>query len=81
MGQRVAVTLPSYEGECTAYLSFWYKNVGDTVEAGEDLLEYETDKAAVTMAAPVSGRVAEILVSEDEAVQPEMLVAYIEAED
>lgn len=81
MSQRVAITLPGCEGECTAYLSFWHKKVGDAVEAGEDLLEYETDKAAVTMEAPVSGRLAEILVDEDEAVHPEMLVAYIETED
>jgi 2-oxoglutarate dehydrogenase E2 component (dihydrolipoamide succinyltransferase) len=81
MGQRVPITLPGYEGECSAYLSFWHKDVGDAVEAGEDLLEYETDKAAVTLEAPVSGTVVEILVDEDEPVQPEMLVAYIETED
>jgi 2-oxoglutarate dehydrogenase E2 component (dihydrolipoamide succinyltransferase) len=81
MGQRVPIILPGYEGKCSAYLSFWYKDVGDAVEVGEDLLEYETDKAAITMEAPVSGTVVEILVNEDEAVQPEMLVAYMEAED
>jgi pyruvate/2-oxoglutarate dehydrogenase complex dihydrolipoamide acyltransferase (E2) component len=38
--------------------------VGDTVEAGQALLEVATDKANMEMEAPAAGTVAEILVEE-----------------
>lgn len=38
--------------------------VGDAVQAGQALLEVETDKANMELEAPVAGTVAEILVEE-----------------
>ena len=43
----------------------WLKNVGDTVTAGEPLLEVETEKSVVEIEAAASGRLAEILVQAD----------------
>ncbi len=66
----MAVTTPSLvdvlapvEQEGTkAAVQAWLKQVGDRVEAGEPLLELETDKVAMEVTAPVSGVLAEIVV-------------------
>ncbi|GHA99969.1 dihydrolipoyllysine-residue succinyltransferase component of 2-oxoglutarate dehydrogenase complex [Algimonas arctica] len=42
----------------------WMKQVGDTVEKDEPLVELETDKAAQELVAPSSGVLTEILVAE-----------------
>ena len=47
----------------------WRKRVGDRVEAGEPLVEIETDKATEEVEAPVSGTIADILVVEGEEVK------------
>lgn len=38
----------------------WYVQVGDIVEEDQDLVEVETDKAAVTIPSPVSGKVVSL---------------------
>jgi pyruvate/2-oxoglutarate dehydrogenase complex dihydrolipoamide acyltransferase (E2) component len=59
-------------------LSYWYVSVGQAVKTGEDLLDYETDKAVVTLEAPVDGILAEVLVAEDQEIHPSMLLGVIE---
>ena len=44
----------------------WLKQVGDTVEADEPLLEVSTDKVDTEIPSPVAGTVLEIKVAEDE---------------
>jgi len=44
----------------------WLKQVGDTVEADEPLLEVSTDKVDTEIPSPVSGTLLEIKVQEDE---------------
>ena len=51
------------ESITTGILSAWHKQNGEQVEAGENLYELETDKAAIDVPAPESG-VLEILVQE-----------------
>jgi pyruvate dehydrogenase E2 component (dihydrolipoamide acetyltransferase) len=46
----------------------WLKQVGDSVEVDEPLLEVSTDKVDTEIPSPVAGVVQEILVSEDETV-------------
>jgi pyruvate/2-oxoglutarate dehydrogenase complex dihydrolipoamide acyltransferase (E2) component len=46
----------------------WLKNVGDTVESDESLLEISTDKVDTEVPSPGSGTVLEILVQEGETV-------------
>jgi 2-oxoglutarate dehydrogenase E2 component (dihydrolipoamide succinyltransferase) len=46
----------------------WLKQVGDTVEADEPLLEVSTDKVDTEIPSPVSGVLVEIKVAEDETV-------------
>ncbi len=55
----------------------WLRNVGDTVQADEPLLEISTDKVDTEVPSPGSGVVQEILVQEGETVPVGTLVARI----
>ena len=44
-------------------------NVGDTISKGQDLLEFETDKASLPVPSPVDGVVKEILINAGDEVQ------------
>ena len=58
----------------------WAKQVGDTVEADETLLEISTDKVDTEVPSPASGVVSEILVQEGETVAVGTLLARIGGE-
>ena len=47
----------------------WLKDVGDTVEVDEPLLEVSTDKVDTEIPSPVAGTLLSITVGEDETVQ------------
>ncbi|KAI9567461.1 hypothetical protein HD554DRAFT_2107359 [Boletus coccyginus] len=49
-------------------LRSWAKQVGDTVEADEEVATIETDKIDVTVNAPVSGTIVELLAKEEDTV-------------
>jgi 2-oxoglutarate dehydrogenase E2 component (dihydrolipoamide succinyltransferase) len=55
----------------------WSKNVGDTIEADETLLEISTDKVDTEVPSPASGVVSEILVQEGETVEVGTVLARI----
>ena len=57
----------------------WLKRVGEPVDADEPLLELETDKVTVEIAAPISGVLREIAKREQEPVTPSELLGRIEA--
>jgi 2-oxoglutarate dehydrogenase E2 component (dihydrolipoamide succinyltransferase) len=50
------------ESVVEATIAKWLKNEGDAVKADEPLVELETDKVAVEVPAPVSGKLEKILV-------------------
>jgi pyruvate/2-oxoglutarate dehydrogenase complex dihydrolipoamide acyltransferase (E2) component len=56
----------------------WLKRVGDRVEAGEPLVEIETDKASEEVEAPVSGTIADILAEAGDEVNVDTVLAIIE---
>ncbi len=58
----------------------WSKQVGDTVEADETLLEISTDKVDTEVPSPASGIVSEILVQEGETVEVGTVLARIGGE-
>src|SRR6478609_6187521 len=58
----------------------WAKQVGETVEADETLLEISTDKVDTEVPSPASGVVSEILVQEGETVEVGTLLARIGGE-
>ena len=64
------------EGTVTA----WLKQVGDTVEADEPIVEVATDKVDSEVPAPSSGKLLEILVQEDETVAVGTPIAVIGAD-
>ena len=55
----------------------WLKNVGDTVELDEPLLEVSTDKVDTEVPSPIAGVLEKIVVEEDETVEVGAVVAYI----
>ena len=57
----------------------WLKNVGDTVAAGEPLLEVETEKSVVEIEAAAAGRLTQILVEADGRAAVGDQVAWIES--
>jgi len=55
----------------------WLKNVGDTVEVDEPLLEISTDKVDTEIPSPYAGVLEQILVQEDETVEVGAALAVI----
>ncbi|HJQ89868.1 MAG TPA: biotin/lipoyl-containing protein, partial [Propionibacteriaceae bacterium] len=65
-----SVTLPALgESVTEGTVSRWLKQVGDTVEADEPLLEVSTDKVDTEIPSPTSGVLLEIKAQEDETVE------------
>ena len=52
-----------------ATVAFWFSKEGDSIDAGDDLVEIETDNASVRIEAPVSGVLVEILAEEGASVR------------
>jgi 2-oxoglutarate dehydrogenase E2 component (dihydrolipoamide succinyltransferase) len=80
-GTAVDVVMPQMgvsvsEGTVTK----WSKQVGDTIEADETLLEISTDKVDTEVPSPASGVVSEILVQEGETVNVGTVLARIGGE-
>ena len=61
-----------------ATIAEWRKQEGDAVDAGETILEIETDKVTEEVEAPVSGRLSEIVAVEGDEVKVGGLLAVIE---
>ncbi len=75
----VEVRAPEFDdSECKGQLLFWYKAQGDQVERGESLCEVETAKAVLTIPAPASGALHQILVPEGSEVTSFMTLALIQ---
>ena len=72
------ITLPSLaEGVNNASVTYWHKNIGETVKEGEDLVELVTDKATFNMPSPISGVLREILVNEGDRATVGQVIARI----
>jgi len=67
MSERV--TMPALgESVTEGTVTRWLKNVGDTIEVDEPLLEVSTDKVDTEIPSPVAGVLQEILANEDDTV-------------
>jgi pyruvate dehydrogenase E2 component (dihydrolipoamide acetyltransferase) len=63
------VTMPALgESVTEGTVTRWLKNVGDTIEVDEPLLEVSTDKVDTEIPSPVAGVLQEILANEDDTV-------------
>ena len=58
----------------------WVKNVGDTVEVDDTILEIATDKVDSEVPSPVSGQITEIRFKEDDVVEIGETIAIIATE-
>ena len=78
--QVLEIRAPAEQTEGTrSQVLRWLKAVGDRVALNEPLIELETDKVTVEVAAPGSGVLQEILKQEQEAVDPGDLLGRIDA--
>jgi 2-oxoglutarate dehydrogenase E2 component (dihydrolipoamide succinyltransferase) len=68
---------PLGESVTEATVASWLKHEGDVVEAGEPLVELETDKVNVDVAAERSGVLTSILRAPGETVQPGDILATV----
>jgi 2-oxoglutarate dehydrogenase E2 component (dihydrolipoamide succinyltransferase) len=77
-----SVTLPALgESVTEGTITRWLKQVGDSVETDEPLLEVSTDKVDTEIPSPTSGTLLEIKVGEDETVEVGAELAVIGSED
>jgi 2-oxoglutarate dehydrogenase E2 component (dihydrolipoamide succinyltransferase) len=76
--QSVEIRVPAGQEEGTrSQVLRWLKSVGETVAEHEPLIELETDKVTVEVAAPGAGVLTEILKQEQEEVAPGELLGRI----
>ncbi len=76
--QGTEVTMPAMgESVTEGTVTRWLKQVGDSVEVDEPLLEISTDKVDTEMPSPVGGTLLQILAQEDETVEVGAPVAII----
>ena len=73
-----SVTMPALgESVTEGTVTTWLKQVGDTVELDEPIVEVSTDKVDSEVPSPVTGVLLEILVPEDETVEVGTEIARI----
>ncbi|MBM7825529.1 2-oxoglutarate dehydrogenase E2 component (dihydrolipoamide succinyltransferase) [Arcanobacterium pluranimalium] len=80
----VEVKMPALgESVTEGTVTTWLKEVGDTVEEDEPILEVSTDKVDTEVPAPAAGVITKIIVNEDETVEVGTVLAIIggESED
>src|ERR687885_1572890 len=76
MSERV--TMPALgESVTEGTVTRWLKQVGDTVEVDEPLLEVSTDKVDTEIPSPVAGTVLELRAGEDDTVEVGAALAVI----
>ena len=73
------IVAPAEQEGTKSVLKTWLKKVGDSVRANDPLLELETDKVAVEIAAEADGVLSEILVEEGADVEPGVVLGRIGA--
>jgi pyruvate/2-oxoglutarate dehydrogenase complex dihydrolipoamide acyltransferase (E2) component len=76
----IEIVMPQFgetvEEEIT--ISKWLKKIGDSIEAGEVLLEVETDKATLSVEAADTGKLLRIVKDAGEVVKPGNVIGYLE---
>jgi len=78
---RIEIPMPQMgESIAEGTVSKWLKQVGDTVERDEPILEISTDKVDAEIPAPSAGILVEVVVEEGETVEVGTVVALIDPE-
>src|SRR6266545_1148749 len=82
MSATLDIRAPAEQTEGTrSQVLRWLKTVGDSVAEHEPLIEIETDKVTVEVAAPASGVLREIVKAEQQEIAPGDVLGRIEAAD
>ena len=77
-GDATDVEMPELgESVTEGTITTWLKNVGDTVEVDEPLLEVSTDKVDTEIPSPVAGTLLEVLYDEDDTVDVGEVIARV----
>ena len=80
MSGSIEIRAPAEQTEGTrSQLLRWLKREGESVEENEPLIEIETDKVTVEIAAPATGVLREILKHEQEEIAPGELLGRLES--
>jgi 2-oxoglutarate dehydrogenase E2 component (dihydrolipoamide succinyltransferase) len=75
----VDIVVPAEQEGTTAVLKSWLKKVGEPVRVNDPVVEIETDKVAVEIAATADGVLSEILLDEGAEVEPGTVLGRIAA--
>ena len=79
-GEATEVVMPQMgESIAEGTVSRWMKEIGDTVERDEPLLEISTDKVDAEVPSPVAGTLLEIRAEEGETVEVDAVIAVVGA--
>lgn len=79
-GERIEIVMPQMgESVMEGEIIEWLKNIGDSVEADEPLLEIATDKIDTEVPSPESGTLLEVLVEAGDVVEVGQAIAVIGA--
>jgi len=73
----IDIVVPAEQEGTKAVLKHWLKKPGDRVRIDEPVVEIETDKVAVEIAATANGVLAEILVEPETDIEPGRVLARI----
>ncbi len=77
-GETIDVEMPELgESVTEGTITQWLKEVGDTVEVDEALLEVSTDKVDTEIPSPAAGTLLEILAKEDDTIEVGDVIARI----
>ena len=77
-GEGVEVLMPALgESVNEGTVTTWLKQVGDTVEEDEPIVEVSTDKVDTEVPAPAAGVITKIIVNEDDTVEVGTVLAII----
>jgi len=78
---KVELIMPKMGESITeATILKWVKNVGDTIELDETILEIATDKVDSDIPSPVAGTLIEVLFKEDDVVEVGKVIAILATE-
>src|SRR5580692_10672963 len=77
----IDIIVPAEQEGTKAVLKTWLKKRGDVVRIDEPVVEIETDKVAVEIAATANGVLVEILVEPDADIEPGRVLGRISASD
>ena len=77
---RFQVKLPSLGDEAgeKATVTFFFREIGDEIREGDDLVEMFTEKATFAVPSPVSGKIVGIEVGENDVVKVGDVLAVID---